>query len=105
MTDIPTIVVTPSSAAAAYGRVERGETGSAAGEFGATLERAMQGAMDTFHTTDAKVTEALSGGGNLTEVVTALARAQLTLQTATTVRDRVVQAYQDIMNVLLCRAC
>jgi hypothetical protein len=34
-------------------------------------------------------------------VVTALARAQLTLQTATTVRDRVVQAYQDIMNVLV----
>jgi flagellar hook-basal body complex protein FliE len=99
MTDIPTIVVTPSSAAAAYVRVDRGEVGSVQGDFGATLERAMQGAVDTFHTTDTKVTEALNGGGNLTEVVTALARAQLTLQTATTVRDRVVQAYQDIMKM------
>ncbi len=99
MSDIPTIVVTPSSAAAAYSRVDRGEVGNAQGGFGATLERAMQGAVDTFHATDAKVTEALNGGGNLTEVVTALARAQLTLQTATTVRDRVVQAYQDIMKM------
>jgi len=100
MSDIPTIVVTPSSAAAAYGRVDRGEVGNVqGGDFGATLERAMQGAVDTFHATDAKVTDALNGGGNLTEVVTALARAQLTLQTATTVRDRVVQAYQDIMKM------
>ena len=44
-------------------------------------------------------TQALTGGGNLTDVVTALARAELTLQTATTVRDRVVQAYQDIMKM------
>jgi flagellar hook-basal body complex protein FliE len=100
MTDIPTIVVTPSSAAAAYGRVDRGESGKVQGDFGATLERAMQGAVDTFHTTDAKVTEALAdGGGNLTDVVTALTRAQLTLQTATAIRDRVVQAYQDIMKM------
>ncbi|HEY7576636.1 MAG TPA: flagellar hook-basal body complex protein FliE [Acetobacteraceae bacterium] len=101
MTDIPTIFVTPSSAAEAYGRVERGEAGNGHGDFGATLQRAMQGAVDEFHTTDAKVTEALTGGGNLTEVVSALARAQLTLQTATAVRDRVVQAYQDIMKMAI----
>jgi flagellar hook-basal body complex protein FliE len=59
----------------------------------------MQGAVDDFHTADAKAMEALGGGGNLTEVVTALTRAQLTLQTATAIRDRVVQAYQDIMKM------
>ena len=52
-----------------------------------------------FHAADAKSVEALSGGGNLTDVVTALARAELTLQTVTTVRDRVVQAYQDIIKM------
>jgi flagellar hook-basal body complex protein FliE len=36
---------------------------------------------------------------NLTDVVTALARAELTLQTVTAVRDRVVQAYQDIIKM------
>ena len=100
MSTIPTIVVTPSAAADAYGRVDRGEVGNGgAGDFGATLQRALQGAADNFHAADAKAVEALSGGGNLTDVVTALARAELTLQTATTVRDRVVQAYQDIMKM------
>jgi len=41
--------------------------------------------------------QAISGQGNLTDVVTALSRAELSLQTATAVRDRVVQAYQSIM--------
>ena len=99
MNDIPTIVVTPSTAAEAYGRVDRGEVGGSAGDFGATLQRALQGATDNLHAADAKAAEALSGGGNLTEVVTALARAELTLQTATAVRDRVVQAYQDIIKM------
>jgi flagellar hook-basal body complex protein FliE len=99
MSTIPTIVVTPSNAADAYGRVDRGEVGNGTGDFGATLQRALQGAMDNLHTADAKSVEALSGGGNLTDVVTALTRAQLTLQTATAVRDRVVQAYQDIIKM------
>ena len=101
MSTIPTIVVTPSAAADAYGRVDRGEagTGAGAGDFGATLQRALHGAADNFHAADTKTAEALSGGGNLTEVVTALARAELTLQAVTTVRDRVVQAYQDIIKM------
>ncbi len=99
MSTIPTIVVTPSAAADAYARVDRGDAGGGAGDFGATLQRALQGAVDNFHAADARTTEALTGGGNLTEVVTALSRAQLTLQTATALRDRVVQAYQDIMKM------
>jgi flagellar hook-basal body complex protein FliE len=99
MSTIPTIVVTPTAAADAYGRVDRGEVGKGTGDFGATLQRALQGAMDNLHTADAKSAEALSGGGNLTDVVTALSRAQLTLQTVTAVRDRVVQAYQDIIKM------
>jgi flagellar hook-basal body complex protein FliE len=103
MSTIPTIVVTPSAAADAYGRIDRGDVGGSgsgsANEFGATLQRALQGAVDNIHAADGKAIEALSGGGNLTEVVTALARAELTLQSATAIRDRVVQAYQDIMKM------
>jgi flagellar hook-basal body complex protein FliE len=101
MSTIPTIVVTPSTAADAYSRVDRGDLGggAASGDFSATLQRAMQGAVDEFHATDAKTMEALSGGGNLTDVVTALSRAELTLQTATAVRDRVLSAYQDIIKM------
>jgi flagellar hook-basal body complex protein FliE len=99
MSTIPTIVVTPSAAANAYGQVDRGDIGGSTGDFGATLQRALQGAVDNVHAADTKTMEALSGGGNLTDVVTALSRAELTLQSATAIRDRVVQAYQDIMKM------
>jgi flagellar hook-basal body complex protein FliE len=103
MSTIPTIVVTPSTAADAYGRVERGDLGAGAsagnGDFGATLQRAMQGAINQFHDADTQAAQAMTGGGNLTDVITALSRAELTLQTATSVRDRVLQAYQDIIKM------
>ncbi len=101
MTDIPagiptmtiTPSATPSAAASAYARTHTGggDTG-----FGASLQQALQNAVDTGHQADQQTIRALSGGGNLTDVVTALSRAELTLQTATAIRDRVVQAYQDI---------
>ena len=74
-------------------------TGDGAGDFGATLQQALQGAVDAGHTADTKSMQALNGTGNLTDVVTAVARAQLALQSATAIRDRVVQAYQDIMKM------
>ena len=96
MTDMPTIVVTPRVAADAYARVDSGAAGS---DFGTTLQRAVQGAVDAGHSADTKSMQAIAGQGNLTEVVTALSRAELALETATAVRDRVVQAYQDIMKM------
>lgn len=100
MAAIPTLVVTPSAAASAYARADQAdfESGSREG-FGATLERAVQGAIDLGQKADAQTMQAISGGGDLTQVVTAVAQAQLTLQTATVIRDRVVQAYQDIIKM------
>jgi flagellar hook-basal body complex protein FliE len=101
MTAPITMVVTPSAAAGAYARVDRGETAGAAGGdgFGATLQRALEGAVEAGHTADAQSMQAITGGGNLTDVVTALSHAELALSTATAIRDRVVQAYQDIMKM------
>jgi flagellar hook-basal body complex protein FliE len=103
VTDIPSITVRPSAAAAAYARVDSGATGSSegAGGFGASLQQALQGAVDAGHEADTKSMEALNGTGNLTDVVSAVARAQLALQTATAVRDRVVSAYQEIMRMAI----
>jgi flagellar hook-basal body complex protein FliE len=103
MTTIPTMVITPSSAADAYAKVDRGDMGGGAANgtesFGNTLQRAVEGAIDSGHQADAQSMQAITGGGNLTQVVTALSHAELALQTATAVRDRVVQAYQDIMKM------
>lgn len=99
MSTIPTIVITPSTAADAYGRVDRGDTGAGGSGFGPMLQRALTDAVETGHTAETAAMQAISGEGNLTDVVTALSHAELTLQTATAVRDRVVQAYQDIMKM------
>ena len=98
MTDIPSMTISPtgtaSAAASAYARTQAG-----GGGFAASLQQAMQGAVETGHQADRQAVTALAGGGNLTDVVTALSRAELTLQTATAIRDRVMQAYQDIVRM------
>lgn len=100
MSTIPTLTVTPSAAVNAYARVQDGSldapaTASGAG-FGDALARAIQGVADTGHTADAEAVKAINGKGNLTEVATAVTRAELSMQTALAIRDRVVQSYQEI---------
>jgi flagellar hook-basal body complex protein FliE len=49
---------------------------------------------------EARATQAVGvTGGGLTQVVTAVSRAELALQTTVAVRDRVLQAYQDIIKM------
>lgn len=101
MSDIPTFVIRPSDAANAYASVDRGDAGGSgtAPSFSSVLQNAVTGAISTGHEAETQAMQAIAGNGNLTEVVTALSRAELALQTATAVRDRVVQAYQDIMKM------
>ncbi|MCW3475098.1 flagellar hook-basal body complex protein FliE [Limobrevibacterium gyesilva] len=98
---LPTITVSPSAAVQAYRRVDSGAfsaTGSGA-DFGGTLQRAVEGAVDANREAEAKTMQAIAGNGSITDVVTAVAKAELALQTTVAVRDRVVQAYQDIMKM------
>jgi flagellar hook-basal body complex protein FliE len=71
----------------------------AGGGFGAVLAQVAQGALEAGHAADAASAGALSGQGGVTEVVMAVSKAELALQTAVAVRDRVVAAYQDIMRM------
>ena len=91
-------VVSPTSAATAYARTEAGQPGGLEG-FGQALTSALQGVVDSGHAADAQAVAGITGTGNLTEVVAAVNRAELALQTTTAIRDRVVQAYQDIMRM------
>ena len=47
----------------------------------------------------ADVAATAAAGGGVSDVVLALSRAELALQTAVAVRDRVVSAYQDVMRM------
>ena len=92
--------ITPATAAGAYQRVQTGSAPPDQG-FGGALERAMQGVVDAGHGAEGQAAQALAGGGDITHVVTAVSQAQLGLQAATAVRDRVVSAYQDIMRMAI----
>ncbi len=90
--------VTATNAASAYARTEAGQPASLEG-FGQALTSALQNAVDAGHQADKQAAAGIAGTGNLTDVVTAVNRAELALQTTTAIRDRVVQAYQDIMRM------
>jgi flagellar hook-basal body complex protein FliE len=90
--------VSPQDAARAYRQTDGGG-GTGGTDFGGMLTRALDGAVQAGHAAEAQATQAIAGGGNLTDVVQAVSRAELTLQTATAIRDRVVQAYQDNMKM------
>jgi flagellar hook-basal body complex protein FliE len=103
MATLPTIVITPSQAARAYADVDTGTTADATGDvassFGATLSRALGDVVASGHAADTQSMQAIAGHGNVTDVVTAVSKAELALQTTTAIRDRMVQAYQDIMKM------
>ena len=105
---LPAIPISASAAAQAYRAVDTGATGGsgatggatqAGSDFGGVLTRALEGVVQAGRTADAQSVAAISGGGNITDVVAAVSKAELALQTTVTIRDRVVQAYQDIMRM------
>jgi len=96
----PPLVVRPPDAARAY-RQAGGDAGAAVDgtDFGSVLNRAVEGVASGAASAEAQSMQAIAGGGDITAVVTAVNKAELALQTTVAIRDRVVQAYQDIMKM------
>ena len=90
--------ISPLAAVQAYAQTQTAWP-SAPSDFGAALQASIQDAVHSGKAAEGAATQAIMGQGDLTDVVTAISHAELTLQTATTIRDRVVQAYQDIIKM------
>ena len=90
--------ITAYRSAGALGAAEGGAEAPLSG-FGAALRQAMDGAVELSHRADAASAQALGGQGNVTDVVLAVSKAELSLQTTVALRDRMVSAYQDIMRM------
>ncbi len=103
MTAINSIVVRPDQAISAYQQTAgiTGGGGSAGDSFGSMLEHTLSGAVATGQDADASATNAVVNGGDVTHVVAAVSQAQLALQEVVAVRDKVVQAYQDVMKMTI----
>ena len=75
----------------------RGEAGGS--EFAGVLQRAAEDAVEVLREGESQTLKAAAGTADVTDVVTAVSRAEITLQTVVAVRDRVIQAYQDILRM------
>jgi len=104
------MAVLPAAAAAAYQSIAGMGTGAAgagstaaaqtgANSFGDFLSQAIQDSVGTMKTGEQLATAQVAGQANIVDVVNAVNAAELTLDTVVAVRDKVVQAYQSIMNM------
>ena len=71
-------------------------TGAGFGDF---LTSAMKDAIGTMKGGEQAAAQQAAGKGDMVSVVNAVNQAELTLDTVVAVRDKVVQAYQSIMNM------
>lgn len=67
--------------------------------FGEVLQEAAKSAVDTMRKGETVTAMAAVGQAELSDVVQAVSNAELTLQTVTTVRDKVITAYQEILRM------
>ena len=106
------MAVLPAAAAAAYQAIAQiGNAGTAgaanaatsganaAGGFSDFLTKAVQDSIGTMKQGETMAARQVSGQANIVDVVSAVNQAEMTLDTVVAVRDKVVQAYQSIMNM------
>lgn len=76
------------------------QAGHATGpRFSDLMEQVLNSAQEAGKNAEAMSTAAIKGEAGLHQVVTAVASAEVTLQTVMAVRDRVITAYQDILRM------
>jgi flagellar hook-basal body complex protein FliE len=104
------MAVLPAAAAAAYQAIAQignaGAAGAAAttgttgtGGFSDFLTKAIQDGIGTMKQGETMAARQVAGQANIVDVVGAVNQAEITLDTVVAVRDKVVQAYQSIMNM------
>ncbi len=97
--------INPANAIAAYSNTARAAvpTGDLKPQLGQTfqnlVENAAEQSVQTLHAGEKMAAQGVAGKADLTDVVTAVSNAELTLQTVVAVRDRVVAAYLDILKM------
>ena len=112
---LPITTIPPAkSVAAAYGANAFGISSSLKGsiknttaitappaqsDFRAMVEKAASNVMDTIRKGEAVSQQGIQGRASTQDVVQAIANAEIALQAAISIRDKVVQAYQDILRM------
>ena len=101
-------MASPTVAANAYaalsrlmesGGAEKGTQTTGGPSFSALLKDAVGSVMEAGKKSDAQTMAMTSGKGNVMDVVTAVAETDVAVSTLVSVRDRVIQSYEDIMKM------
>ena len=100
-------MASPTVAANAYASLARILDTGGAGKgtetggpsFGALLKEAIGGVLDAGKKSDAQTVAMAAGKANVMDVVTAVAETDVAVSTLVSVRDRVIQSYEDIMKM------
>jgi flagellar hook-basal body complex protein FliE len=104
-------MATPITAANAYANVARltdaslslgkgaGADKSSETSFTSVLKEALGAINDMGRKSDAQTRAAANGKANMVDVVTAVSETQVAIDAVVAVRDRVIQAYEDIMKM------
>jgi flagellar hook-basal body complex protein FliE len=69
--------------------------------FSAVLKDAIGGVMEAGRKSDAQTVAMANGKANVMDVVTAVAETDVAVSTLVSVRDKVIQAYEDIMKMTI----
>jgi flagellar hook-basal body complex protein FliE len=102
-------MTTPSAAANAYASLARisdasGGLGKTVGEtngpsFGALLKDAIGSVLEAGKASDAQQRAMVAGKANIVDVVTAVSETEVAVEALVSVRDRMIQAYEEIMRM------
>ncbi len=101
-------MASPTVAANAYaalsrivesGGAEKGGPSAGGPSFSALLKDAVGSVLDAGKKSDAQTMAMSSGKANVMDVVTAVAETDVAVSTLVSVRDRVIQSYEDIMKM------
>jgi flagellar hook-basal body complex protein FliE len=97
---------TPSIAANAYAALQRAANGPTKtttptqnSGFGQMLQNVLTDLGNKGAQMDAKALAAANGKGDLVDVVTAVAETEVAVETLVSVRDRMIQSYEEIMRM------
>lgn len=103
------MAITPALGAAAYQQAASLSSGGAAatgaasgaadGSFANILSGALHSAVQTLQTGEQMAANHVAGQADIVDVVNAVNSAELTLDTVVAVRDKVISAYQSIMQM------
>lgn len=105
MTGIPTNQAIQAYAQAAQALAGNGQGGAqaaaseAADGFGALIEQQATNLVEEGQALESVGMDLVQGRADVVDVVTAVAETEVLLETVVTVRDRVIQAYQEILRM------